>query len=109
MIIICLPLNNLPKAFTLTELGGILSNYFVFAVILLLVYEYFKFRFEINKNAIKFFAVFVIWQVVCLIIGLVTYEYNELLTLEQIPKLKAILYFLDKFSINLDELIAIKT
>lgn len=73
------------------------------------MYEYFKFRFEINKKVIKFFAVFVIWQVVCLINGLVTYEYNELLTLEQIPKLKAILYFLDKFSINLDELIAIKT
>ena len=109
MAIICLPLNNLPKAFTLAGVGSILSNYFLFAAILLLVYEYFKFRFEINKKVIKFFAVFVIWQVVCLIIGLVTYEYNELLTLEQIPKLKAILYFLDKFSINLDELIAIKT
>ena len=109
MTIICLPLNSLPKAFTLPGVGSILSNYFLFAAILLLVYEYFKFRFEINKKVIKFFAVFVIWQVVCLIIGLVTYEYNELLTLEQIPKLKAILYFLDKFSINLDKLIAIKT
>lgn len=109
MTIICLPLNSLPKAFTLPGVGSILSNYFLFAAILLLVYEYFKFRFEINKKVIKFFAVFVIWQVVCLINGLVTYEYNELLTLEQIPKLKAILYFLDKFSINLDELIAIKT
>lgn len=109
MTIICLPLNSLPKAFTLPGVGSILSNYFLFAAILLLVYEYFKFRFEINKKVIKFFAVFVIWQVVCLINGLVTYEYNELLTLEQISKLKAILYFLDKFSINLDELIAIKT
>lgn len=109
MIIICLPLNNLPKAFALPGVGGKLSNYFVLAAILLLVYEYFKFWFEINRKVIKFFAVFVIWQVVCLINGLVTYEYNELLTLEQIPKLKAILYFLDKFSINLDELIAIKT
>lgn len=109
MTIICLPLNSLPKAFTLPGVGSIFSNYFLFAAILLLVYEYFKFRFEINKKVIKFFAVFVIWQVVCLINGLVTYEYNELLTLEQIPKLKAILYFLDKFSINLDELIAIKT
>ena len=109
MTIICLPLNSLPEAFTLPGVGSILSNYFLFAAILLLVYEYFKFRFEINKKVIKFFAVFVIWQVICLINGLVTYEYNELLTLEQIPKLKAILYFLDKFSINLDELIAIKT
>ena len=109
MTIICLPLNSLPEAFTLPGVGSILSNYFLFAAILLLVYEYFKFRFEINKKVIKFFAVFVIWQVVCLINGLVTYEYNEFLTLEQISKLKAILYFLDKFSINLDELIAIKT
>ena len=109
MIIICLPLNNLPEDFSLPSLGNTLSNYFVFISIFLLIYEYFKFKFEVNRKVIMFFVVFVIWQIVCLIIGLVTYEYNELLTLEQIPKLKAILYFLDKFGINLDELIAIKT
>lgn len=108
MIIICLPLNNLPKAFTLPGLGGTLSNYFVLAAILLILYEYFKFRFKVNRKVIKFFAVFVIWQLVCLVIGLVTYEYNELLTLEQIPKLKTIVCFLDKFEIVVDELIAIK-
>lgn len=109
MIIICLPLNNLPKVFTLPGLGGTFSNYFAFAAILLLVYEYFKFRFEINKNVIKFFAAFVVWQLVCLIIGLVTYEYNELLTLGQIPKLNAILHLLSNFEISVDELLAIKT
>ena len=89
MIIICLPLNNLPKAFTLPGLGGTLSNYFVLAAILLLLYEYFKFKFDVNKKVIKFFAMFVIWQLLCLVIGLVTYDYNELLTLEQIPKLSS--------------------
>ena len=108
MIIICLPLNNLPKAFSVPGLGGALSNYFVFVAILLFVYEYFKFKFEINKKIIKFFVAFVIWQVVCLIIGLVTYEYNEFLTLEQIPRLMDIFYFLDKFEISVDELIAIR-
>lgn len=108
MIIICLPLNNLPKAFTLPGLGGTLSNYFVLAAILLLLYEYFKFKFDVNKKVIKFFAMFVIWQLLCLVIGLVTYDYNELLTLEQIPKLKTIVCFLDKFEIVVDELIAIK-
>ena len=108
MIIICLPLNNIPKTVALPGLGGNLSNYFVLAAILLLLYEYFKFKFEVNRKVIKFFAVFIIWQSICLIIGLVTYEHNQLLTLEQIPQLSAILYFLDKFEIYLNELIAIK-
>lgn len=108
MIIICLPLNNIPKTVALPGLGGNLSNYFVLAAILLLLYEYFKFKFEVNRKVIKFFAVFIIWQSICLIIGLVTYEHNQLLTLEQIPQLSVILYFLDKFEIYLNELIAIK-
>lgn len=72
------------------------------------VYEYFKFRLEINKNVIKFFAVFVIWQLVCLIIGLATYGYKELLTLEQMPKLKVIFDLLSKFEISVNKLLAIK-
>ena len=108
MIIICVPLNNLPKAFTLPGLGGTLSNYFVLVAILMLLYEYLKFGFEINKKVIKFFTVFILWQLVCLIIGLATYEYNELLSLEQIPKLNTVVHFFSDFEIRVNELLAIK-
>lgn len=108
MIIICVPLNNLPKAFTLPGLGGTLSNYFVLVAILMLLYEYLKFGFEINKKVIKFFTAFILWQLVCLIIGLATYEYNELLSLEQIPKLNTVVHFFSDFEIRVNELLAIK-
>ena len=45
---------------------------------------------------------------ICLGHGLLSYEYNELLTLEQIPKLEFLLSKLASYGINIEDLIAIK-
>ena len=108
LLIIVLPLNAIPRRFSLPGLGGDLVNYVCFLMIIALGYEYAKYRFTISKKAITFFVVFIVWQIICLAVGLITYEYNELLTLDQISKLEVILGYASNFSIEINELIAIK-
>lgn len=108
LLIIALPLNAIPQRFSLPGLGGDLVNYVCFLMIIVLGYEYVKYRFTISKKAITFFVVFIAWQIICLAVGLITYEYNELLTLDQISKLKVILAYASNFGIEINELVAIK-
>jgi len=107
-LILFLPLNSIPKRFALPGIGGDLSNYFFILGMMLLAYEYWKFGFNIERNAKIFFVMYIGWQVICLAHGILSYEYNELLTLEQIPKLEFILSKLTSYGINIEELIAIK-
>ncbi len=108
LLIIVLPLNGIPQRFSLPGLGGDLGNYVCLLMIIVLCYKYAKYRFTISKKAITFFAVFIVWQIICLALGLITYEYNELLTLEQISKLEVILAYASNFGIEINELVAIK-
>ena len=87
LLIIALPLNAISQRFSIPGLGVDLVNYVCLLMIITLCYEYVKYRFSISKKAITFFAVFIVWQIICLAVGLITYEYNELLTLDQISKL----------------------
>ena len=107
-LILFLPLNSIPIRFAIPGIGGDLSNYFFILGMMLLAYEYWKFGFNIERNAKIFFVTYIGWQVICLAHGLLSYEYNELLTLEQIPKLEFILSKLASYGINIEELIAIK-
>lgn len=107
-IIIFLPLNGIPKRFSVPGLGSDLSAYFIVAGMLLLIYEYFKYKFEIPRQAKVFIAVYMVWQLICLAHGLYFYEYNELLILEQIPKLQAIIGKLRAYDAAINELAAIK-
>ena len=109
LMIIVLPLNAIPQRFSLPGLGGDLVNYVCLLMIIALGYEYVKYRFSISKKAITFFAVFIAWQIICLAVGLITYEYNELLTLDQISKLEVILNYVSNFGIEINELAAIKS
>ena len=108
LLIIVLPLNGIPQRFNLPGLGEDLVNYVCLLMIIALGYEYIKYRFAISKKAITFFAVFIVWQIICLAGGLITYEYNELLTLDQISKLEVILAYASNFGIEINELVAIK-
>lgn len=108
LLIIVLPLNGIPQRFSLPGLGEDLVNYVCLLMIIALGYEYVKYRFIISKKAITFFAVFIAWQIICLVVGLITYEYNELLTLDQISKLEVILGYASNFGIEINELVAIK-
>lgn len=108
-LILFLPLNSIPKRFAIPGIAGDLSNYFFILGMILLAFEYWKFEFEIDRKAKIFFVTYIVWQLICLAHGLLIYEYNELLTLEQIPKLEFILSKLASYGINIEELTAIKT
>ena len=107
-LILFLPLNSIPKRFAIPGIGGDLSNYFFILGMVLLVYEYFKFGFSVNKKVKYFFCTYIVWQLICLAHGLWFYEYNELLTLNQIPRLEAILNKLASYGVVIPELTAIK-
>lgn len=107
-LILFLPLNSIPKRFAIPGIGADLSNYFFLLGMLLLAYEYWKFGFNIHRKAKIFFVAYIVWQLICLTHGLWRYEYNELLTLEQIPRLELILSKLTIYGINIEEITAIK-
>lgn len=107
-LIITLPLTTIPKAVQIPGMGASLSDYFFVAGLLLIVYEFIKYGFVIDKKIKYFFVIYVLWQIICLIHGLYIYQFNELLTLDQISKLEFILNKLNSLGIVIDELLAIK-
>lgn len=107
-VILFLPITGLPKRFSIPFLGSNLSMYFLFIGMLLVVYEYTKQRTIVRKSFIKYFCIYALWQLICLVIGLYSYEYNEYLTIEQSPKLLVILNFLSKHGLIINDLLALK-
>lgn len=108
LMIIALPINCLPKKFSISTFGQNLIGYFFLIALALLIYEFFKYRFYIPKRAIQFICIYSIWQCVCLAIGLYTYQYDNLLTIDQIPKLEWLLVKLKGYGIALPEMLSIK-
>ena len=90
-LIITLPLTSIPKAFQIPGLGLSLSDYFFVVGLLLIIYEFVRYRFAIDKKIKYFFIIYILWQIICLIHGLYFYEFNDLLTLNQISKLEIVL------------------
>lgn len=107
-LIITLPLTTIPKAFQIPGLGPSLSDYFFIIGFCLIIYEFIKHKFTIDKKIKNFFIIYVLWQIICLIHGLYTYQFNELLTLDQISKLEIILDKLNFWGITISEELAIK-
>lgn len=107
-LIITLPLTTIPKAFQIPGLGPSLSDYFFIIGFCLIIYEFIKHKFIIDKKIKNFFIIYVLWQIICLINGLYTYQFNELLTLDQISKLEIILDKLNFWGIAISEGLAIK-
>lgn len=108
LLIVFLPLSSIPKKFALPGFGGNLSNYFLFIGVLLVLYEWFKYGLEVEYKAKLFFVLYIIWQFICLIHGLYYFEFNEMLTLNQIPNLNVVLGKMSNYGLVVDELVAIK-
>ena len=108
LMIIALPINCLPKRFSVSTFGQSLTGYFFLLALFLLIYEFIKYKFYIPKKAIYFICIYTLWQCVCLAIGLYTYQYDSYLTIEQIPKLEWIIIKLNSFGIVLPEMQSIK-
>ena len=107
-LIITLPLTTIPQKIAIPGLGSSLSDYFFIFGLGLIIYEFIKYKFKIDKKIKCFFIIYILWQIICLLNGLYNYQYNELLTIEQIPKLEFILEKLSSWGIVFNELIAIK-
>jgi len=106
LTIILLPFTNLPKKITFSSIGPNIVHYIIIVSLILFFYEYYKYKFHINKIIFYFFIVYIISQFISLLHGLYTYPYYDLLTVKQLPKLQ---YLVDKFNISIsnDILIAI--
>lgn len=109
LVIITLPINCLPQRFSITGLGQNLSGYFLILSFLLLAYEYVKYKFVIPRKALLYLGIYVLWKLLCLVVGLVSYEYDELLTLSQIPTLEKFVYRFAEHGYTVTDVIAIKT
>ena len=107
-LIVTLPLTTIPKVFQIPGLGPSLSDYFFIIGFCLIIYEFIKYGFTIDKKIKKFFIIYFLWQIICLIHGLYTYQFNELLTLDQISKLEVILSKLNLYGIYIDKILIIK-
>lgn len=109
LLIIVLPLNGIPKSVSIPGLAGDLVNYVYCLMIIVLGYEFLRYRFSINRKVLLFLTIFILWQIICLFVGLINYEYNDLLTIEQTGKVENILAYLSKFGIEIEQIIAIKS
>ena len=89
-------------------LGQELAKWFILVGMAVLAIEFVVFRFHIDRRFLYFAAVYILWQLISLAIGLATYDYNELLTLNQMDKLPKLLDFLAGKGIAVNEMLAIK-
>lgn len=108
LTILFLPLNGLPKAISLPIIGGNASHWFFLLGLLVLIFEFIKYGFEIPILFRRFLLIFTFWQITCLAIGIIFYPYNSYLTIDQSPHLQALLLWMNSYGIYLNELTALK-
>lgn len=77
-----LPITGLPKQFILPFISANLSVTFAVVGILLLIVEYYRFGFSVPKKAKYFILVFTAWQFLCLLLGILSYPYYDLIIIE---------------------------
>lgn len=99
-IIIFLPFTNFPKKFSLSFIENNASYYIMLILIALFLFEYFKYKFKINKIIFTFFIIYVLSQIISLVHGLIIYPYYNIIDLSQLPKLQ---YICDRFDISVDK------
>ena len=104
--IIFLPFMDLPKRFTISFIGPNAVYYILLISLFFLVYEYYKYKLQVNKTIFYFFLIFVSFQIISLAHGLIVYPYYDSIDISQLTKLK---YLNDKFNISLDNNIIVAT
>ena len=108
LMIIALPINCMPKRFSVFLFGQNLTDYFFLIGFALIIYEFIKDKFFVPKRLIQFLFIYTLWQCICLAIGLYTYQYDSYLTIDQIPKLEWLLMKFNETGIVLPEILCIK-
>lgn len=108
LTVLALPFTFLPKSMQIIGLGQELAKWFILVGMAVLAIEFAVFRFRIDRRFLYFAAVYILWQLISLAVGLATYDYNELLTLNQMDKLPKLLDFLAGRGIAVNEMLAIK-
>lgn len=103
-IILALPLTGIPQRYSIPGMGRNLAYYLAYIGIALLIYEYLKYKFEINKRALTFIYLFIGWEIICFLHGMFFYEFNHLLTLDQLPRMKLVVEWFAKCGLILEEL-----
>lgn len=98
--IILLPFTHLPQRFIIKSFGTNASNYMLLIALLLFIYEYYKYRFQINKIILHFFIIYFLSQVISLFHGLIIYPYYDLLDINQLQKLE---YITSKVNLSIDK------
>ncbi|WP_299412321.1 O-antigen ligase family protein [uncultured Dialister sp.] len=81
--ILFLPLFRIPQKYSLPILGGNVSKWFYYLSVIVIIYEFIKFRFRIPKNFIIYVSVLLGWQILCSLFGIIRYPYSDYLTVEQ--------------------------
>jgi len=104
LIILFLPFTNLPKSITISFIGSNAVYYVLFISLSLFIYEYCKYKFQIDRTILYFFVVYSFFQIISLLHGLIIYPYYDLLDVDQIQKLQ---YINDKLNIQIDKNIMI--
>lgn len=109
LAIIFLPLNHFRISFPIV--GSILSYLFLLLGILFFAYKVITGKEKLESDE-RFFAyflgVFMLWKCICSILGIYEYNYNHLIWVEQIDKLKYLLQTFYNFGFEIDDIIALK-
>ena len=96
LTIILIPFVALPQRMMINTIGGEATNYIILILFMTFAYEYIKYRPKIKRCFIVFVVAFTLIRIISLVIGLVSFPYYDLITLEQISKLQVIV---DKFPV----------
>lgn len=89
-MVISLPFVVLPQRFSLPGTQQAAVNVFSIVAVLLLIYEYIKFKFLIEKKIVLFLCSLMAWQIFCLVHGLYVYKFENLMLIDQFPNVNKI-------------------
>ena len=110
LAIIFLPLTNF--RIELPVGGGEVSRLFLFLGGCIYLYKIYTKQVTLDrfeKLALYYLAVSLLWQIICTVIGVLEYDYYDIIYLEQMDKLCYLLYNLKQTGIHVEEMAAIKT
>lgn len=95
LVIILVPFIWLPQKFYFSSIGPNAVSYVLLISLIFFVCECYKYKLKINKTVLYFFIVYVSFQIISLLQGLIIYPYYDLIDISQLTKLQ---YLSDKFN-----------
>ena len=108
LCVLSLPITGLPQKFSIPGIG---NNPFICFFLLGFFFhllEVVRFKKNTNKLIYQFIGIFIGWQILCLVIGLINYEYVDLLQVEKMERLGKVVLTLERYGIEISLLTAAK-